>query len=212
MSPARMVGTMKPLTICAFVLASLLPWAGAAADGYVLERQEYDVFAHGRVVMQVPGDWQTEYVTYNDLTPPTLHVTDENDPTFDMSVTVYWHDGLDRTLVSAEALRTLVERVGHETLALSLQKHLKVEAIKGLRQPGFLFNLSDSQAREGEYHFVTQGAMAVGNLVLAFTLLTEQRPSAEWSACLEMLKSARQIPARESVSRRASPPVWLAPL
>ena len=191
---------MKFFKICTLTAAALLPWTEASAVGHKLEQQEFDVFSHGRLTMQVPSDWQTQYVTYNDLTPPTLHVNAANDPSFDLSVTVYWHDGLDRSLASADSLRRLVEKVGHETLALSVQKQLKVEAIKGLRQPGFLFNLSDSETREDEFHFVTQGAMAVGDLVLAFTLLTERRPSAEWTACLEMLKSARHVPAQQSVS------------
>ena len=196
----RAVTRMKLLKICTLTVASLLPWGEASAGGHKLDQQEFDVFAHGRLVMEVPADWQTQYVTYNDLTPPTLHVNAENSSGFDLSVTIYWHDGLDHNLVSAESLRRLVEKVGHETIALSVQKQLKVEPIRGLGQPGFLFNLTDSEARQGEFHFVTQGAMAVGNLVLAFTLLTERHPSEEWSACLKMLKSARHIPARQSVS------------
>jgi len=66
-------------------------------------------------------------------------------------------------------------------------------------QPGFLYDLTDADAGEGEFRYLTQGALAVGDLVLAFTLLTSDRPSTDRVDCLKLLRTARQVGVFNSV-------------
>ncbi|MGQ0658268.1 MAG: hypothetical protein ACT4NU_09265 [Chromatiales bacterium] len=161
----------------------------------------YPVPGHGELRLLVPADWQLKYVYTDDAsTAPTFHVTPLDGDGFEMTVSVYWHDGLDQDITSAEALRERVQKAGEEAVKASTDKELEIEAIGGLMRPGFLYDLSDANAADGEFRYLTQGALAVGQLVLVFTVVTNERPSEHREACLRFLTTARQVGAFNPVA------------
>lgn len=181
-----------------FALGLVIAGYGAVSADVVAEY--YPVPGHGELRLLVPEEWQLRYIYTEDAsTAPTMHVTPLDGRAFEMTVTVYWHDGLDRDITNSEALRERVEKAGEEALKASTDEEINIDPIEGAIQPGFVYDLTDADAGEGEFRYLTQGALAVGELVLVFTLVTNDRPSTDRDGCLELLRTARQVGAFNSV-------------
>src|SRR3990172_4118220 len=128
-------------------LVLILAFAGNCLDAGPVDSavEDYPVPGHGWLRLLVPAEWQVQYVYVDDAsTPPTFYVTPLEGSDFELTVTVYWHDGLDRNITSAEALRERVQKAGEEALQAATDQELKIKAIEGAKQPGFLYDLSDA--------------------------------------------------------------------
>ena len=71
------------------------------------------------------------------------------------------------------------------------QSELILEEITGQNGIGYWFNLSDSTAGSGEYKYLTQGALAVGELLLIFSLFSNENESILQEALLKIIMSAQ---------------------
>lgn len=203
----RLRGSVRWLRLCAGMLAAALAWAGgvAAANEDVVA-EDYPVPRHGELRLQVPAKWQVKYIyTEDGRVPPTFRVYPLEGSEFDMSMTVYWHDGMDQDITSAESLRARVEQAGAEAMRSSTDQSLAVAPLQGAAGPGFLYDLQDATAAAEDYQYLTQGALAVGQLVVVFTLLTDERPSPHRDACLEFLRAIRHIHAPYGVAAPGRP-------
>lgn len=185
---------------CALLLAGLV--GSARADDYGRER--YPIPGHGTLVLNEPKSWQAQFVQPGDDGFPSIVMYPLDDQRFELFITVFWHDGYDRNVTSAASVRALVERVGAEVLKMSDQSKLDLEEIPGLSQPGYMYELDDSSAGEGEYSHVAQGALAVGDLVVTFTLLTNDPASPDEQTVLEMLRTARQVGGARGMGARGA--------
>lgn len=184
-------------------MAAFAALAGPVSDEY------YPLPGRGRLKVQVPDDWQVKYVyTENASMPPTLHVAPLQGKAFEMTVTVFWHDGMDEDFYSAEALLRRVQQAGDaaRNSAGLTDQVLDIQRFEGLRRAGFLYDLHDPQAADADFSYLTQGAFVAGRLVLGFTLLTDERPSKDRDACLDFLRAIRHVYAAHGVKLRWSGP------
>lgn len=181
--------------------AALLAFSAGVVATAETAVEDYPLPGHGELRLQVPADWQVRFTYTEDAsTPPSLHVFPLAGEAFEMFITVYWHDGLDIDITSVDALHQRVRQAGNEALQGSTDKTLTIVPFEGAPQPGFLYDLEDANAADGEYRYLTQGAVAAGQLVLAFTILTHERPSEYREACLRFLRTARQVGAFQGIS------------
>ena len=58
---------------------------------------------------------------------------------------------------------------------------------------GYWFNLSDSTAGPGEYKFLTQGALAVGEILLIFSLFCNDDGTILQETLLKMIMGAKHL-------------------
>lgn len=208
----RLRGRAGRLRVCAGMLVAALATASgvaAANEAAALAdavAEDYPVPRHGELRLQVPAQWQVKYLyTEDGRVAPTFRVYPLEGSEFDMSMTVYWHDGMDQDITSAESLRARVEQAGAEAKRSSTDRHLAVVPLAGAPGPGFLYDLEDATAAAEDYRYLTQGALAVGQLVVVFTILTDERPSPHRDACLEFLRSLRHIHAPHGVAAPVRP-------
>lgn len=185
------------------VLALMLTMTALAAHAGPASEEYYPLPGRGKLKVQVPEDWQVKYVYTQDASMlPTIHVVPLQGKAFEMTVTVFWHDGMDEDFYSAEALLRRVQQAGdaaRNSAGLSNQV-LDIQRFEGLRRAGFLYDLHDPQAADADFAYLTQGAFVVGRLVLGFTLLTDERPSKDRDACLDFLRAIRHVYAAHGVS------------
>lgn len=195
------------IRLCAGMLAWALATAGGVGAAYGdAVAEDYPVPRHGELRLQVPAQWQVKYIFAADGSrPPSFRVYPLEGSDFDMSMTVYWHDGMDQDITGAESLRARVEQAGAEAMKSSTDQRLAVAPLEGAAGPGFLYDLQDTAAATEDYHYLTQGALAVGQLVVVFTILTDERPSPHREACLEFLRAIRHIHAPHGVADRGRP-------
>ena len=169
--------------------------ANANAVGeYATDLETFDIPGHGELIISIPRIWNYNFTKTDDETPPliTFYVLDNNEEEiFQLNMSVFWDDGFNRKVTSPEYIYSLVEGTGEKALALSDQTELNLKEIKGKNGIGYLYDLSDNSAKKGEYHYLTQGALAVGEVLVVFSLFSNDEKAILREAMLRSLKSAR---------------------
>lgn len=203
MKPIHIDRIMKRHISLLFMLlaAAMLAGKPARADNET-GREEYEIPDHGILIMDVPVEWQATFYKPEDDGFPIISFHPFKGPdTFQLSVGIFWSTDALRELTDPHNLRRFVENVGQNVLEQADQDSLDLEEIVGHSGIGYLFDLTDMDAGEDEYQYLTQGALAVGNIVVVFSLFTREDQQQEIrQETLEMLKNAKQDLSRRDVN------------
>ena len=164
--------------------------------------EEYDIPGHGTLIMDVPVKWQAKFFQPEDDGFPIISFYPFEGPkTFQLSVGIFWSNEALRDLSDPHNLRRFVEGVGQNVLEQADQDTLELKEIVGDSGVGYLFDLTDMEAGEGEYPYLTQGALSVGNVVVVFSLFANEKQYEEIrQKTLDMLKDAKQDLSRRDVN------------
>jgi len=163
-----------------------------------VQRERYDLPSGGQLLLEVPLPWQVVYVRSDDGAPPSLYFTPLEGRGFELIVSVYEAPG--GVPMAPENVHALVERAGREALRLAPDQALHVRPWPGGISGAFVFELEDEEAGQGQdgYPLLVQGAAALGQSVLVFTLLGAL-DGVERSETLRMLRSARILLSRDGL-------------
>jgi hypothetical protein len=80
--------------------------------------------------------------------------------------------------------------MAERTRAQTVEAYLEVRQLDGANGTGFYFAAADSNPGPGEFRFMNQGALLVGELTLWFTILTNEGQDTVAVEALAMLQSA----------------------
>ena len=72
---------------------------------------------------------------------------------------------------------------------------IPVKDIEGASGSGYYYTATDRAAKPAEFKYKMQGMLRVGDLVVAFTILSNDGAEAAVADALKMLKSAQQVGA-----------------
>src|SRR5205823_6276514 len=117
---------------------------------------------------------------------PSITITPAKGKRFMFRITVMWLDN------PGSQLRTLVEGAGQAALARAFEKTLEIEQFGSGEKTGYYVRLTGRAPKPKEYKYLVQGACAEGNLVLAFTFLTNSSSDADQRQALTVVSTARQ--------------------
>ena len=169
------------LRICALSVCALALQASAA---------EVRVVAPGAVlVFQAPDGWRS---TKQPGRVPTVSLSPATGNAFQVLVSPLV--GPDGRLApsSRESLRGLVEAGANAAKAQAVEQSLTVQSFGAAEVQGHYFSATDRAPKPGEFKYMTQGAMSVGGLPVAFTILSNGNPKAAVEPTLRMLAAARK--------------------
>ena len=155
--------------------------------------ESFVIPGHGVLTMNIPKIWNYNFTTTGIDQPPIItfyNLDKDKEEIYQLNLSVLWEDGFQRNILSPEYIYSLVEKTGRQALNGSDQSELILEKIIGRNGSGYWFNLSDSSAGPGEYQFLTQGALAVGELLLIFSLFSNDNESILQEAALKTIMSA----------------------
>jgi hypothetical protein len=142
----------------------------------------------------VPRVWNYNFTIKGNNNLPIItfyNLDKDKEEIYQLNLSVLWEDGFKRNISSPEYIHSLVEKTGEQALINSDQTELSLKKITGQDGVGYLFNLSDSGANTDEYQFLTQGALAVGKLLLIFSLFSNEDESILQQALLKIIMSAQ---------------------
>ncbi len=172
---------------------SAIGLAKETEPNYSVDKEYFDIPGHGELVITVPRIWNYNFTKTDENTPPliTFYVLDNKErEIFQLNMSVFWDDSFERNITSPEYIYALVKETGENTLKNSDQNQLEMIEITGTSGTGYLYDLSDSSAMEGEYQYLTQGALAVGDVLLIFSMFSNDEDALLRDAMLHSLKSA----------------------
>ena len=161
---------------------------------YQIESESFTIPGHGVLTLDVPRVWNYNFTIKDSNEPPIItfyNLDKDKEEIYQLNLSVLWEDGFKRNISSPEYIQSLVEKTGKQALINSDQTNLSLKKITGQDGVGYLFNLSDSGANTGEYQFLTQGALAVGKLLLIFSLFSNDNESILQEALLKIIMSAQ---------------------
>ena len=92
---------------------------------------------------------------------------------------------------SEKRLRELETKAAERIKHQAVEKTIPLKEIRGTEGKGFYYFATDRAPKPGEYKYLNQGKLLVGELIVIFTILTNDGQEAVVSSALEMLKTAR---------------------
>ena len=185
--------TGNPLLRLAAALAAALALATPVHSQS--DERTYTVPGRGRLTMSVPAAWFDE-PRVGPTGIPTVRFFDriENPKTFDMSVTIVWAPPGASPYASPGPLRDLVQQAAADVAPGAAERQLPVLEFAMENGTGFLFRATSKNAQPGEPANLTRGALASGDLMITFTILTAERGDPAIAQAIKMLQSARRAP------------------
>jgi len=185
-------------------ICSLFPWvvillvsfAFIAAAEQAKERR-YTLPDHGILQMKVPASWKEEVVEPTDnRLPPRIVLKPASGDLFQIMITPFWRPSEDAPKLSDTMARQMVQRAVEKAQPNAAEKSLKIIELQGSSGRGYYFSATDKAPEPGSFKFLTQGILPVGELAVAFTILTNDAKKDVESEALTMLKSATQVKAK----------------
>ena len=191
----NLINIFLKLNIILFFLYAINAPATIENDiDYQIESESFTIPGHGVLTLDVPRVWNYNFTIKGSNEPPIItfyNLDKDKEEIYQLNLSVLWEDGFKRNISSPEYIQSLVEKTGKQALINSDQTNLSLKKITGQDGVGYLFNLSDSGVNTYEYQFLTQGALAVGKLLLIFSLFSNDNESILQEALLKIIMSAQ---------------------
>ena len=155
--------------------------------------RRYQLPDHGSIQLNVPTLWKDEIRQPPNRLPPTITFKQKAGASFQVLVTPIWAAKKDMSPSSAESLRQQVQQAAEHAQSQSVEKTIRIKEMNGQSGPGYYFSVTDRAPGPGEYKYMTQGMVRVSNLVVTFTILTNDDQGNIVTNAIATLKSAVHV-------------------
>lgn len=165
---------------------------GAAATADDAAPRSYALPGHGSFQMNVPASWKdSEHRPVPDQ-PPTLMFDPPSGAPFKVLVTPIWKFRADIELPTVSQVKDKVRHAAELAAPQAIEKEFPLKELKGEAAKGYYFSATDKAPNPGEFKYMSQGMIRVGELVVTFTVLTNDGQEAVVRDALAMVAGARQ--------------------
>jgi len=164
--------------------------SATAAKASKNERR-YPLGDYGSFRVDIPLSWKDELQQPPNRTSPTISLSPKAGPPFQIFITPIW--GVKKELLEDEAIRELVQRSAEKVKPQAVEKTLRLVGLQGASSKGYYFFTTDKAPKSGEYKYMTQGVLAVGDLIVTFTILTNNNHEEVAKEALTLLREARHL-------------------
>jgi len=152
--------------------------------------QVFELPEHAALTLLVPEGWVGEMKQGGSHMGPTITMGPRSGAKFVMTMTAVWPMAPAHEMPDESAIRSEVAAAAKSAQSQSVEGVLSIQEIKGVDGRGFYFTATDRAPKPGEAKYLTQGIIRVGDISLAFTVLTNDGQEAVVRAALEMLRTA----------------------
>jgi hypothetical protein len=174
----------------------------AAAATAIAAEGEKKVFAlpdNSKLEFSIPAGWKDEVKTTQGSkasqgsAPPTVALTPTEGAPFEVHVTPVARQRPGASADTVIKMRHSVQQGADKVKPSAMEQYLAVEQLTGAPGPGYYFSATDSAPKPGEFKYLTQGMLLVGDVVVAFSILTNDAQERVREQALAMLKSASHL-------------------
>ena len=164
--------------------------AALAADG---AQKRYALPERGALQMNVPAGWKDEVQSPEQKgLPPTIAFAGQGQP-FTVLVTPMWRASADIPAPTKETILRQVRGAIDSARSQALEKDIKPVEMKSSTGPGYYFSVTDRAPKPGEFKYMTQGMVKVSDLLVTFTVLTNDGQQNVTRDALAMVRSAVHV-------------------
>jgi hypothetical protein len=184
----------KVRSLFLWVLIFVVSLAFIAAGAEQTKERRYNLPDHGVLQMKVPASWKEDVQEPTDnRLPPRIVLGPASGNLFHIVLFPFWKVSEDAPELTDKTARQMVQRAVDKAQPNATEKTLKIMELQGATGKGYYFAATDKAPEPGSYKFLTQGILPVGELAVAFTILTNDDKKETENAALTMLKAAIQV-------------------
>ncbi|HKR58661.1 MAG TPA: hypothetical protein VJS64_02920 [Pyrinomonadaceae bacterium] len=152
------------------------------------QERTLSVADRGTLVLFSPRAW----VQQTNQSPPSIRFSNSSGQKFVVFITAQWSPTQDSSFNSPVRLHALIEDTAAKISPQAVERTIPIDEINGTDGRGYYFSATDKAPAPDEYKYLTQGALAVDDLLLRFTVLTNETESSVVNDALNMVRSARR--------------------
>ena len=171
------------LLVTSLAMAAATVWAAPRTESYKL-------LDHGELIFSMPKEWISDVNQPPGELPPTISIGPKSGRPFQVLVTPVWPIG-DGGKTDEPTLRRITTALAAEAQPQAVEAALPLKELVGTDGHGFYFTATDRAPKPGEYKFLAQGMIRVGEIALAFTVLSNDGQADIVTSSLQLLANAR---------------------
>lgn len=172
------------------IITAVLALAFASAHADDAEFRSYPLQKHGTFQLKVPAAWKDSVTQPPNGLPPTITLSPKSGAPFQVMVTPMWPARPDVKVPTPDELKASVKRAADGAAPQAVEATIEVKELKGPANTGYYFAAIDRAPKPGEFKILNQGMIGVGDLRVAFTILTNDGQDAVVKDALSMLSAA----------------------
>jgi len=152
--------------------------------------RKFPVPQQGVFQLQVPKSWKDRVSQPPGSTTPTIVLTGGGGEAFEVSLTPLWRTRPGTPLADPAEIKRKVESAADQAKQQSVERELVIQEVKGDSSVGYYFSATDRAPKPGEFKHMLQGMIRAGELLVLFTVLTQDGGDSIRRASIAVLESA----------------------
>ncbi len=177
---------------CIVVASMLCLLAGAAAAGET-ESRTFAIFGQGELQLNIPVSWTAETTPATAESPAGIQFGPKAGAPFEMVLTPVGHATGESPAPGSAVLKKLAQDAAELLKPRAVERTIDVREIRSASGAGYYFFATDRAPKPGEFKIATQGFVMVGNLLVSFTILTNDGQRHVIDDALEMIRNAKYV-------------------
>ena len=173
-------------------ILSTARFADAGSSRVQAAAERFPIPAHGVLTLAVPDGWRAEMRQPSAQKPPTLVFEPREGRLFRVLVSVLWDQQGRPGYNSDQQLLLLLESALAQARPSALEEKIEIQRIEGRQLVGWYFSATDAAPEPDGFRYLTHGLAALDDLVLTFTVLSNDEQGIVAREALAMLESARK--------------------
>jgi len=151
--------------------------------------KEYALPDNGSFHLSAPKSWNDRINDSPELTLPAIEFNPNAGDKFSVLITPMWTKKTN-DLPDNEALKDHIQSAANKALPNAVESQIVIRNIDGLSAYGFYYLATDRAPKPGEYKYMTQGIVRTGDLLLGFTILTNDGQDDIIQTAIKMIKNS----------------------
>jgi len=176
------------LAACALSLATI--GAGTAAGTVA----QVELPGHGAILLPLPDGWRNVVGRSGTNEPPRITLSAGNRELFMAIIVPRWDPtGRDPNHNSRLRLRDLVKQAADAVKPAAVERELPLVQITGGAVDGYYFSATAKSPKPGEFRNLVSGSVALGDLAVAFSILSNPGAEEEARQGLELIRDLQRL-------------------
>ena len=164
----------KPMMTAGLLGLSLFAATISCAQSFALPQ-------HGVLHLEVPAGWQAKLQPPPEKFPPTIRLSSESAL---LLITPLWDPNGGKLDLNDAKIRQAVEEFGARMLPAAAETTLNISKIQGQFIKGYYATFTDKAPKPGGFKYATTGAVALNDLLVSATYLSNTRDMTAFAAIL----------------------------
>ncbi|HXJ55321.1 MAG TPA: hypothetical protein VNU68_01535 [Verrucomicrobiae bacterium] len=190
--PPRPRGTGQPATrwllsaLLIFLCLNRTPPASAAGQ----PSKSFAVPPNGEIQLALPAEWKGRVIPSPRTSLPTIELSSTATEDFKVFMTPIPRGSSQPVWAN---LKSATELLSRPVVAQSVEKEADLIQLQGAQTEGYYFSVTDAAPAPGEYKYMSQGLARVGELLVQFTILSNDPTQKIRDTGLEILRTAGHV-------------------